>query len=570
LDIEHTDGKRYYTWDKSLFPDPKAMQLKLAKHGRKMVTIVDPHIKRDNGYYLHKEAEDGGMYLKNSGGASVFDGWCWPGSSSYPDYTNPKVRDWWASQFAYDKYSGSTKHLFTWNDMNEPSVFNGPEVSMKKDVLNLNGVEHREWHNLYGFFHHWASMRGGKERDVRAAPDAPLSEQLRPFVLTRSYFAGSQRFGAMWTGDNAAQWSHLEIATPMLLTQNIAGMPFSGADVGGFFGNPPVMLLERWYQAAIYQPFFRAHAHIDTKRREPWLFGPKVLSRIRATVMRRYQLLPLIYTAYHDASLSGTPVMAPLWSLFPTDSAVFTMDDQFMLGGFHNGGALLVKPVVTEASASATTAKVYLPLGTWYDVRRTTIEEKRTYGTRYVSNGQQVEVPLDAEEIPVFQHGGVIVPRKMRLRRSSALMHRDPFTLIVSLDVNAQAKGELFLDDEVSQSPLYCRREFKFSTIAGANSLTGPWTITGRSAAGHDGGSGATAEWNPPNTVERIVILGFPVTPSSIVILHGVASQDNVDLTFVFDASAKVLTIRKPNVGIAENFVIRIQTEESSSVTASR
>ena len=101
---------------------------------------------------MHKEAEAQGLYVKNADGASTFDGWCWPGSSSYPDYTSPKVRDWWASQFAYSKYVGSTKHLFTWNDMNEPSVFNGPEVSMKKDVKNLDGVEHREWHNLYGFF----------------------------------------------------------------------------------------------------------------------------------------------------------------------------------------------------------------------------------------------------------------------------------------------------------------------------------------------------------------------------------------------------------------------------------
>ena len=75
-----------------------------------------------------------------------------------------------------------------------------------------------------------------------------VGNEKRPFVLTRSYFAGSQRIGAMWTGDNAAEWSHLEISTPMLLTQGIAGFAFSGADVGGFFGNPSSELLTRWYQ----------------------------------------------------------------------------------------------------------------------------------------------------------------------------------------------------------------------------------------------------------------------------------------------------------------------------------
>lgn len=65
--------------------------------------------------------------MKNKGG-SDFDGWCWPGSSSYLDFTHPGVRDWWAAQFAVDKYHGSTPNLYIWNDMNEPSVFNGPEV----------------------------------------------------------------------------------------------------------------------------------------------------------------------------------------------------------------------------------------------------------------------------------------------------------------------------------------------------------------------------------------------------------------------------------------------------------
>jgi hypothetical protein len=79
--------------------------------------------------------------------------------------------------------------------------------------------------------------------------------------------AGSQRFGAMWTGDNTATWSHLQIAAPMLLSINLAGLSFSGADVGGFFGEPSAELFTRWYQAGAFTPFFRGHAHLDTKRR---------------------------------------------------------------------------------------------------------------------------------------------------------------------------------------------------------------------------------------------------------------------------------------------------------------
>lgn len=121
LDIEHTDGKRYFTWDKHLFPHPGVMQEKLWSQGRRMVTIVDPHVKRDDHYYIHKEATAKGLYIKDKDGKKDYDGWCWPGSSSYLDFTNEDARSWWADQFGYGRYKGSTPSLFTWNDMNEPS-----------------------------------------------------------------------------------------------------------------------------------------------------------------------------------------------------------------------------------------------------------------------------------------------------------------------------------------------------------------------------------------------------------------------------------------------------------------
>lgn len=103
--------------------------------------------------------------------------------------------------------------------MNEPSVFNGPEVSMPKDALNLQGVEHREWHNLYGMYYHQATSMGHIARSPDSSRDPTLLQ--RPFVLTRAFWAGSQRYGAMWTGDNTADWGHLQIANPMLLSINM-------------------------------------------------------------------------------------------------------------------------------------------------------------------------------------------------------------------------------------------------------------------------------------------------------------------------------------------------------------
>src|SRR5262249_37382234 len=158
--------------------------------------------------------------------------------------------------------------------------FNGPEVTMHKHLIHHGGVEHRELHNVYGLYNHIASYKGHMLRD-------PVG---RPFILSRAFFAGTQRYGAVWTGDNTATWAHLKASLPMLLSLGTAGQAFAGADVGGFFGNPSDELFVRWYQAASLQPFFRGHSHIETKRREPWSKGEPYTRHIRDAIERRYNL----------------------------------------------------------------------------------------------------------------------------------------------------------------------------------------------------------------------------------------------------------------------------------------
>uniref|UniRef100_A0A8C5IRI4 Glycoside hydrolase family 31 N-terminal domain-containing protein n=1 Tax=Junco hyemalis TaxID=40217 RepID=A0A8C5IRI4_JUNHY len=302
LDIEHTDGKRYFTWDKKKFQNPRKMQEHLRKKKRKLVVIVDPHIKIDPSYTLYAQAKEKGYFVKDRNGKD-FEGICWPGSSCYPDFTNPEVRKWYADQFAFKTYKGSTNILFVWNDMNEPSVFKGAELTMQKDAVHYNNWEHREVHNLYGFYQQMATAEGLIRRS---------SGKERPFVLARSFFAGSQKYGAVWTGDNTAEWSYLKISIPMLLTINMAGISFCGADVGGFIGDPEPELLVRWYQAGAYQPFFRGHSNMESKRREPWLFGEKNTQIIRRAIRERYVLLPYLYTLFYRAHTAAEPVMRQL------------------------------------------------------------------------------------------------------------------------------------------------------------------------------------------------------------------------------------------------------------------
>ena len=330
LDIEHTDGKKYFTWDSHNFPDPARMINKIASKGRKVVTISDPHIKRASGYHVHDTATEKGYYVKTESGAD-YEGDCWPGRSSWLDYYSAKVRTWYASLYRYDMYPGSTPDVYTWIDMNEPSVFNSPEVTMDVNAVHKNDdglqVKHKLLHNMYGYYQTMSTYQGLYERTL----EAPHTKPSRPFILSRSFFSGSQRFAAVWTGDNLADWSHLDKSIPMLLSMSVAGLTFVGADVGGFFQNPEEELLVRWYQIGAFYPFFRAHAHLETKRREPWVFGDARTAQIRTSIVSRYQLMPYIYTQFWRAHRVGESVILPLYFEFPEDAKVFDIDRQMLV-----------------------------------------------------------------------------------------------------------------------------------------------------------------------------------------------------------------------------------------------
>jgi alpha 1,3-glucosidase len=539
LDIEHTDGKRYFTWNAHAFPDPQRMLRAIGDDRRYMVTIVDPHIKRDTNYAVHSAAEAAGVYVRDANGAS-YEGHCWPGSSSWVDYTDASGRRWWAERFKYDQYTGSSDRLFIWNDMNEPSVFSGPEVTMHKTALHKHDIEHREVHNIYGMLMHRATWEGLLLRD---------NNERRPFLLTRAFFAGSQRYGAVWTGDNKADWSHLQASTPMLLALGVAGISFAGADVGGFFGDAGVELLTRWYQTAAFQPFFREHGHLDTRRKEPFLFDEPHRSAMRDALRTRYALLPYWYTTFRQGVDSGLPVMRGMFVAFPRETALFDEEQQFMVGD-----ALLVLPVTRE---KATTETVVLPgVGAdnvallWYD---------RATAARYDGG---TRVPYDVSDVsrgvPVLQRGGTIVAEQRRARRSSSAMAGDPYTLVVALDRAGGAAGELYVDDGATYAnerrSAFVYRRFVIVRDAATRASLRSLAVEQAGAA-----SDADAAWRNA-VVERVVVSGLRAAQIKSVVARTVDGRRET-LEFNDDASTQHarLIVHRPQTPIAQDWSIDFQ-----------
>ncbi|KAM7443658.1 hypothetical protein ABFA07_007550 [Porites harrisoni] len=310
----------------------------------------------------------------------------------------------------------------------------------------------------------------------------------------------------------------------MVLTLNLVGLPFSGADVGGFFNNPDPELLVRWYQAAAFMPFFRAHAHLDTKRREPWLYEDHHKKNIRNAIRMRYTMLPYWYTLFYHASDTGTPLIRPLWVEYPEEKNTFAMEDEFLLGK-----DLLVKPVTTQGQNSI---DVYLPGKDeyWYD-----LNEYKIY------RGQNtIYVPTSIETIPLFQRGGSIIPTKQRVRRCSALMHKDPYTLTLALNSKAEAEGNIYVDDGHTfdyKNGAYVYMKFTFRG--------GRLIAKKEKPATHF----KTDAW-----IERIVILGISNSPKVIILTT--EGGETRHLQFKHDSSTNSMTIKKPAVNIAQEWTI--------------
>ncbi|HUN64617.1 MAG TPA: glycoside hydrolase family 31 protein [Bacteroidota bacterium] len=419
LDIHYMDGYRVFTWDTARFPSPSAMVADLKKDGFKTVVIIDPGIKADSSYSAYRDGERNRVFVQNADG-SEFIGKVWPGDCVFPDFTRASARSWWGS--LYEGLIAAGVRGF-WNDMNEPSVFDGPQKTFPLNArADDHGIpsDHAATHNVYGM----QMVRATYEGVRRLRPDE------RPFVLTRANYAGGQRYSAAWTGDNVSSWEHLRLGIRICLGMSICGQPFTGTDIGGFIGMPTGELYARWLEFGVFSPLMRSHAEINSPNKEPWEYGPDFEAVNRKTIELRYQLLPYIYSAFRNSAETGDAIMRPLVFDYPADPRTALCDDEFMFGI-----ALLAAPV-TEPGQSART--VYLPAGTWYDFHT----GNRTAG------GAEVTSAAPIGRIPVFVKAGTIVPTQPA-EQYVGEKPPDRITLTVYPD-RGTAEGALYEDDGIS------------------------------------------------------------------------------------------------------------------------
>jgi alpha-glucosidase len=396
LDIDYMRGFRVFTVDPDRFPDLGRLTSDAAATGARIVTIIDAGVKVDDDYDVFREGRDQHRFCTDEGGHVVV-GVVWPGRSAFPDFTDPGTRSWWAGKYRVLTDAGVAG---IWHDMNEPaSISFGGDPTLPRSTRHSfdgRGGDHAEGHNLYGLLMNRAGHEGLRE----------ARSDRRPFIVSRSGWAGMQRFAWNWTGDVSSTWESMRQQMATVVGLGLSGVPFSGSDIGGFSGSPDDELYVRWMQMSVFMPYCRTHSVRGVPPREPWCFREPTRRLVAGWIRFRYRLLPYLYTLAHQSAASGAPLMRPLWwpasAPGEADLSNLDVDDAFLLGD-----SLLVAPV-TEPGARRRT--VSLPPGNWMSMWEDDCVEADPAGIDSAEDGTTAWLDAPLERVPVLARAGSVVP----------------------------------------------------------------------------------------------------------------------------------------------------------------
>ncbi|MEZ6242336.1 MAG: glycoside hydrolase family 31 protein [Phycisphaerales bacterium] len=419
MDIDYMDGYRVFTFDSPDFPDPKALNDWLGERGFHNVWMIDPGVKDEKGYFVRDSGQAHDVWVKRADKTTTFTGEVWPGVCVFPDFTSADVRTWWSGLYKDFMAKGISG---VWNDMNEPAVFNSPTKTMPEDNWHRADAElggpgpHARYHNVYGML----MVQATREGVMKANPDK------RPFVLSRANYIGGHRYAATWTGDNSADWYHLDVSIPMTLNLSLSGQPFCGPDIGGFAGNGDGEMFARWMGFGALFPFSRGHTAKGNIDKEPWAFGEEVEATCRRALERRYRLIPYLYTLFEESSRTGAPIARPTFFADPVDPALRSEDDSFLLGS-----DLLVVAQIQPSRDRVQVLPKPIDGVAW-----------RLFDFESFDGGRDSK---DPDQPRLFARPGSIIPTGpvMEYVDEKPL---DPVTLIVCLDADGHATGELYED----------------------------------------------------------------------------------------------------------------------------
>ncbi|XP_011686550.1 PREDICTED: lysosomal alpha-glucosidase-like isoform X1 [Wasmannia auropunctata] len=472
-DLDYMDKNNDFTYNKQKFRDLPEFVEEIHSAGMHYIPLIDAGISASEGkdsYLPYDEGMKQDIFVKDGMSDKPFVGKVWNlVSTVWPDFTNPKTMIYYENMMA-DMHS-SFAYDGAWIDMNEPSNFynghkNGcvhnnldypaylPNVVgnlLATKTLCMNAKHylgaHYDLHNTYGTSQ--AITTNYALRKIR---------NKRPFIISRSTWVGHGHYAGHWTGDVYSSWHDLKMSIPAILSSNFYQIPMVGADICGFDGNTTAALCNRWMQLGAFYPFSRNHNSDDTIEQDPVALGDLVVRSSKNSLEARYRLLPYLYTLFFRAHKFGETVARPLFFEFPDDRNTYDIDTQFLWGN-----ALMIAPVLEE---NKTEIDVYLPNHQcWYDYY--------TFAPAVCSDGSHYTLPAPIDKIPLLIRSGAIIPAQ-KPGVTTTESRKNVFELIVALDSNEDAKGELYWDDGDSLDSIKNKEYLWLSFFANKSNL---WNV---------------------------------------------------------------------------------------------
>lgn len=426
-------------WDKSQWPDHRAMLDTLKKEGVKMVVISQPYINKKGAIVNYNFLASQGMLTKDAGG-NVHDVTTWVGDAGMFDISNPATREWLQNRLMELTKDGLAGW---WGDLGEPEVH-------PLTIMHDNGQSASQYHNVYG--NEWSKLIYDGLREN--FPD------MRPLLMMRGGTAGLQRYAvAPWTTDVSRSWGGFGPQVNLMLNSGLSGLGYMSSDIGGFAVDPEnptdPELYVRWLQMGTFTPMLRTHAQ---NKPEPYHY-PAQENILKKYIKMRYEWLPYNYTLAAENAITGRPLALPLNFDGKSDGEEFTnVQDEYLWGP-----EVLVAPVMEQGARSR---KVLFPGGEWISWWNPL--QKYQGGRTYT-----VKAPL--EELPLFVKAGSFIPQYPRAIENTD--QYDPQTLLVRYYPSREkTEYKLFEDDRKSPTSIadgeYAWLKFTGQQEGGATTIT--------------------------------------------------------------------------------------------------
>ncbi|WP_286262850.1 TIM-barrel domain-containing protein [Thalassotalea atypica] len=425
-------------WDKQAFPTPQKMISDLQNDGVNTIVITEPFIlTTSNNWQSALKADALAVKPQSSKNISNNKREMSEGSEPYTfdfyfghtglvDVFNQRGQAWFKQAYQTLYQQGVTGW---WGDLGEPEVHPDDIIHRFDNGTEVTGAA---VHNAYG--HQWAKMVYQNQQEI-----APNS---RAMIMMRSGFVGSQRYGMIpWTGDVSRSWGGLKPQVELSLQMGLFGLAYTHSDLGGFAGGEKfdAQMYTRWLQYGVFQPVYRPHAQ-EAIAPEPVFHDQQTKDIVREFIKLRYQLLPYNYTLAYENSISGMPLMRPLFFEDELDVELIAEKETYLWGD-----AFLVTPVTDPDSTSI---EVNVPNGQWFDF----------WTDERITGGQQFDYPVSLSTIPVLVRAGSFIPMIKPINTTQAYRGDELFLHYYHDSSVPRAYGQMYDDDGKSSDAIASER----------------------------------------------------------------------------------------------------------------